>query len=275
MEIEQIEKMSQRLRIQILNMYKNAGGGHFGGSFSVIDILTALYFGGIIKLDPMNPDWKERDRLVLSKGHACGALCSCLAERGFFPAQLLDTFNKLESPFGMHPDMNKICGCDMSTGSLGHGLSSAVGMALAARMDKSSHRIFAVLGDTEMQSGMTYEALMAAGNFGLDNLIMILDRNQYSLDGATESIMPIEPLLEKFAALKWATASIDGHDHEMILESLNNVPIKKGMPSAIIANTIKGKGVSFMENTHSWHYKTVNDDQYDAALKELNISNSV
>jgi transketolase len=250
-------------------MLKIAGGGHFGGCLSVVEILTALYFGGILKIDAKRPRWENRDRLVLSKGHACATLCTCLAERGFFSPDLLDTFNQFNSPFGMHPDMNKIPGCDMSTGSLGHGLSAAMGMALAARLDKRSYTTYAVLGDSEMQSGMVYEAAMAAGHYGLDNLVMIIDRNRYSLDGATEALMSIEPLKEKLVSLKWCVVTIDGHDYRQILEALRHLPIEPSKPSAIIANTVKGKGISFMENTHAWHYRAIDDEQFHVALKEL------
>jgi len=269
MEISRLEDLSKKFRIQILHMLKNAGGGHFGGSFSVVEILTALYFGGFLRSDPKRPRWEDRDRLVLSKGHACATLCACLAERGFFSYNLLDTFNKFNSPFGMHPDMNKIPGCDMSTGSLGHGLSVAVGMALAARLDNRSYRVFAILGDAEIQSGMTYEAAMSAGHYSLDNLVMILDRNRYTLDGPTEKLMGIEPLHEKFMSLKWGIAIIDGHDYQQILRALSHLPIEVGKPSAIIANTVKGKGVSFMEETHAWHYRVITDEEFQAALVEL------
>jgi transketolase len=269
MEISDLRVLSKKFRIQVLHMFKNAGSGHFGGSYSVVEILTALYFGGILNVDPKRPRWEDRDRLVLSKGHSSATLCAILAEKGFFPSGLLDTFNQLGSPFGQHPDMNKIPGIDMSTGSLGHGLSVAVGMALAARIDCRSYRTFAILGDAEIQSGMTYEAAMAAGNYGLDNLVMILDQNRYTMDGPTEKLMSIEPLEDKFESLKWGVARIDGHDHAQILEALGYLPIEPGKPSAIIADTVKGKGVSFMEETHAWHYKAIDDDQFEKALREL------
>ncbi len=269
MEISNLKDLSKKFRIKVLQMFKSAGSGHFGGSFSVVEILTALYFGGILNVDPKRPRWEDRDRLVLSKGHSSATLCAILAEKGFFPSELLDTFNQFGSPFGQHPDMNKIPGIDMSTGSLGHGLSVGVGMALAARMDHRSYRTFAILGDAEIQSGMTYEAAMAAGFYGLDQLVMILDRNRYTMDGATEQWMSIEPLEDKFKSLKWGVTRIDGHDYVQILEALAHVPIEPGKPSAIIADTVKGKGVSFMEETHAWHYKPIDEDQFQKALKEL------
>ena len=269
MEISQLKELSKKFRIQVLHMFKNAGSGHFGGSYSVVEILTALYFGGILKVDPKRPRWEDRDRVVLSKGHSSATLCAVLAEKGFFPNEFLNTFNQFNSPFGQHPDMNKILGVDMSTGSLGHGLSVAVGMALAARIDHRSYRTFAILGDAEVQSGMTYEAAMAAGNYSLDNLVMILDRNRYTMDGPTEKLMGIEPLQEKFRSLRWSVVTIDGHDYVQILEVLGHLPIEPGKPSAIIANTVKGKGVSFMEETHAWHYKPIEEDQFQMALKEL------
>ena len=275
MQIDDLKSLSQKFRIQMLEMFRNAGGGHFGGSYSVIDILTVLYFGGILKVDPKNEKWKERDRLVLSKGHASGALCVCLAEKQYFSKDLLATFNDFGSPFGMHPDMTKICGCDMSTGSLGHGLSAAVGMAMAAKLDDNPCRVFAILGDTEMHSGMTYEAIMAAGNFQLENLIMILDRNRISLDGETEKIMPLEPLNDKLHAFKWDTLEVDGHDHSALVDAFKSIPRNKDKPTAVIANTIKGKGVSFMENTHKWHYGMLDETLYSAAIQELKRSTEV
>jgi transketolase len=269
MEISELKVLSKKFRIQVLRMFNNAGGGHFGGSFSVVEIITALYFGGILRVDPARPRWEDRDRFVLSKGHSSGTLCVVLAERGFFPRERLDTYNQLNSPFGQHPDMNKIPGVDMSTGSLGHGLSVAVGMALAARMDRRSYRTFVILGDAEIQSGMTYEAAMAAGNYGLDHLVAILDRNRYTMDGHTENLMSIDPLEEKFRSVKWSVVSIDGHDYAQILGTLGHLPVEPGKPTAIIANTVKGKGVSFMEETHAWHYRPIDAHQFEAALKEL------
>jgi transketolase len=274
MEISELKALSKKFRIQVLKMFMNAGSGHFGGSFSAVEILVALYFGGILNVDPKRPLWEDRDRLVLSKGHASGMLCAILAEKGFYPKELLDTYNHLNSPFGQHPDMNKIPGIDMSTGSLGHGLSVAVGMALAARMDKRSYRCFAILGDAEIQSGMTYEAAMAAGNYGLDSLVMILDRNLYTMDGSSEDLMSIEPIQDKLKSLKWAVTTIDGHDYGQILKALQRLPIEPGKPSAIIANTVKGKGVSFMENTHAWHFKPLEQEPFQRALQELEADKS-
>ncbi len=269
MEISELKHLSNKFRIEVLQMFKRAGSGHFGGSFSVVEILTALYFGGILKVDPRQPLWEDRDRLVLSKGHASATLCAILAEKGFFPREMLNTYNQLNSPFGQHPDMNKIPGIDMSTGSLGHGLSVAVGMTLAARLDHRSYRTFAVLGDAEMQSGMTYEAAMAAGNYRLDHLVMILDQNRYTMDGSTEKLMSIEPVEEKLKSLKWAVVNIEGHDFDQVLKALNQIPIEPGKPSALIARTVKGKGVSFMEETHAWHFKPIDEDQFQRALIEL------
>jgi transketolase len=269
MDILALKALSKEFRIQVLHLFRNAGSGHFGGSYSVVELLTALYFGEVLNVDPRRPQWQDRDRLVLSKGHASGTLCVILAEKGFFRKELLSTYNQLDSPFGMHPDMNKIPGIDMSTGSLGHGLSIAVGMALAGRLDNRSYRTFAILGDAEMQSGMTYEAAMAAGNFGLDSLVMILDRNRITMDGYTEDLMGIEPVASKLKSLRWGVKTIDGHDYAQILEVLNQLPIEPGKPSAIIADTVKGKGVSFMEGTNKWHHGATNNDQFQKALTEL------
>jgi transketolase len=257
MDISELKALSKKFRIQVLKMFMNAGSGHFGGSFSAVEILVALYFGGILNVDPKRPLWEDRDRLVLSKGHASGMLCAILAEKGFYPKELLDTYNHLNSPFGQHPDM-----------------SVAVGMALAARMDKRSYRCFAILGDAEIQSGMTYEAAMAAGNYGLDSLVMILDRNLYTMDGSSEDLMSIEPIQDKLKSLKWAVTTIDGHDYGQILKALQSLPIEPGKPSAIIANTVKGKGVSFMENTHAWHFKPLEQEPFQRALQELEADKS-
>lgn len=256
------------IRSEIVRMLYEAGGGHFGGSFSCIEILVALY-SKIMRVDPKDPRWPERDRFVLSKGHACAALCPVLAEAGYFEKELLKTFNKFNSPFGMHPDMNKIPGCDMSTGSLGHGLPVGVGMSLAARLDGKGYRVFVLLGDGECSEGSVWEAALSASHYGLDNLVAIVDRNRISLDGETETIMRLEPLASKWAAFGWSVKEIDGHNLREIVDVLSRVPATKGKPTAVIANTVKGKGVSFMENTRDWHYAALNEDQLYKALKEL------
>lgn len=263
-----LKKKAKVVRKHIIEMLWEAGGGHFGGSLSCVDILVALYFE-VLKINPQDPNWEDRDRFILSKGHACAALCPILAERGFFSVQLLNTFNKLDSRFGMHPDMRKIPGCDMSTGSLGHGLPVGVGIALAGKLDAKTYKVFVLLGDGELQEGSVWEAMMAASHYKLDNLVAIVDCNKIELDGPTEEIMALEPLSEKLNSFGWSVEEIDGHNMEEILRVLQKLPIEKGKPSIIIAHTIKGKGISFMENTHEWHYGKLNKEEFEKALIEL------
>lgn len=266
--LSSLKEKARLARKHIVKMLVEAEGGHFGGSLSSVEILVSLYFY-ILRIDPKNPKWEDRDRFVLSKGHACAALCPVLAERGFFSSELLMSFNKLDSPFGMHPDMHKIPGCDMSTGSLGHGLSVGLGMALAARMDKKSYRVFVLLGDGEIQEGSVWEAAMAAGHYKLDNLTAIVDRNKIELDGPTEKIIDLEPLSEKWQSFGWKVKEIDGHNVKEIIETLKNLPFEADKPSMVIAHTVKGKGISFVENTHDWHYAKMSEEQARRALVEL------
>jgi len=265
-KILELKKRANFIRQQIVKILGEAGGGHYGGSLSVVEILVALYFH-ILKVDPQNPLWPDRDRLILSKGHACVALCPILAERGFFPRKLLSTFNKLDSPFGMHPDMHKIPGCDMSTGSLGHGLPVGVGMALAGKMDEKSYRVFVILGDGENDEGSVWEAAMSAAHYKLDNLIAIVDRNRVSLDGPTREIMPLEPLDEKWEKFGWHVQNVDGHKIKEIVASVESH--QKGKPNVILAHTVKGKGVSFMEGRFTWHSRVATPEEETQALKEL------
>ncbi|MBC7190181.1 transketolase [Candidatus Aerophobetes bacterium] len=266
----ELERKAKSIRRRIIEILAKAGGGHYGGSLSCVEILTCLYFD-ILNINPERPKWEERDRFILSKGHAAAAFVCVLAERGFFPSDLLDTFNKLDSPFGMHPDMNKIPGCDMSTGSLGHGLSVGVGMALAAKVDKKKFRVFVLLGDGECQEGSVWEGAMAAAHYKLDNLIAIVDRNRICMDGCTEEIMALGDLRKKWEAFGWKVREINGHNVEEILRALRSVPFEEGKPSVTIANTVKGKGVSFMENTHKWHYRAASEEETKRALGELEV----
>ncbi len=263
-----LQEKARIIRKHIIEMLWEAGGGHFGGSLSCVDILVALYFQ-ILKINPQDPNWEDRDRFILSKGHACAALCPTLAERGYFSVQLLNTFNKLDSPFGMHPDMRKIPGCDMSTGSLGHGLSAGVGVALSGKLDAKTYKVFVLLGDGELQEGSVWEAMMAASHYKLDNLIAIVDRNKIELDGPTEEVMALEPLSKKLKSFGWSLEEIDGHNMREILKTLQKLPVQEGSPSVIIAHTIKGKGISFMENTHDWHYDKMHKEEFEKALMEL------
>jgi transketolase len=263
-----LRRQARVIRQQVMTTLLAAGSGHVGGSLSVVDILTALYFH-IMRVDPKNPKWPDRDRFVLSKGHASAALCPTLAEKGFFPKELLDTFNQLDSPFSMHPDMLKIPGADVSTGSLGHGLSIAVGMALAARIQRSDRRTYALLSDGEMAEGSTWEAAMAAAYFKVDNLLAIVDRNRLQVDGFTSDIMDTEPLAEKWRAFGWAVREIDGHDMGAVVDSIAALPFEAGKPSVIIAHTIKGKGLPFAEDQVGFHYHDVDEEMVKESLAIL------
>jgi len=267
-QILKLEKKCKGIRRMIVEMLAEAGGGHYGGSLSCVEILTALYFH-TLKIDPKNPTWVDRDRFVLSKGHACACLVCVLADRGYFPSSLLKTFNKLDSPFGQHPDMHKIEGCDMSTGSLGHGPPIGIGMALAANLDKRDYRVFVLVGDGECQEGSVWEAAMAAAHYKLEHLTMIVDRNQLSMDGFTEEIMALGDLRKKFEAFGWAVREVDGHNIKALIEALDSVPFEGKRPSVIIANTAKAKGVSCMENRWEWHYNIASEEMTKEALREL------
>lgn len=264
-----LEAKAAETRESIIKITCAAGSGHVGGGLSMTDILVALYYH-VLKYDPHNPKWPERDRFILSKGHGAIALCPVLADVGYFPVEKLDTFNQLDSPFGMHPDLNKIPGVEMSTGSLGHGLSVAVGAALSARVDNAGHRIFCLMGDGELDEGLIWEAAMSAAHYKLGNLVGIIDRNGLSLDGFTEDVMTLEPLLQKWEAFGWRAQEIDGHDMGALLDAFANLPpTNSNQPTIIIARTVKGKGVSFMENTVDWHYGNLDEELRDQALAEL------
>ncbi|MGB2799495.1 MAG: transketolase [Dehalococcoidia bacterium] len=264
-----LEEKAAETRESIVKLTCTAGGGHVGGGLSMTDILVALYYH-VLKYDPHNPKWPERDRFILSKGHGCIALCPVLADVGYFPVEKLDTFNQLDSPFGMHPDCNKIPGVEMSTGSLGHGLSISVGVALSARIDNASHRIFCLMGDGEMDEGSIWEAAMSAAHYKLGNLVGIVDRNGLSLDGVTEGIMALEPLVQKWEGFGWRAQEVDGHDMRALLDIFEKLPpTNDNQPTIIIAKTVKGKGVSFMENTLDWHYGNLDEELRDQALAEL------
>jgi transketolase len=266
--VNRLEGQARIIRKGVMEALLAAEGGHIGGSLSCVDILAALYMHAM-RVDPERPDWEDRDRFVLSKGHASAALCPTLAHKGFFPKKLLDTFNQLESPFSMHPDMLKIPGVDMSTGSLGHGLSVGVGMALAARVQKKGYRAYVLMGDGELAEGSIWEAAMAGAHFKVDNLIAIVDANRLQVDGTTREIMDLQPLADKWRAFGWAVREIDGHDMETIVETLSVLPFETGRPSAIIANTVKGKGLSFAEDRLDHHYRDVDEDMLRKAIAEL------
>lgn len=268
-KISLLKEKAKKIRKGVVQVLAQSTGGHFGGALSAADILAALYFD-IMKIDPKDPCWPDRDRFILSKGHISVAKCTALADAGYFPFEdLLATYNRLGSPFGMHEDMTKIKGCDMTAGSLGHGLSAGVGMAIAGKHDQKGYRVFVMIGDADLQEGSTWEAIMSASQFKLDNLVCIVDRNHIGVDGFTEELMGLEPLARKFNDFRWATREIDGHNMEEVVSTLKSLPFTPGSPSAIIANTIKGKGVSFMENNHHWHFGVATKEQTEAALAEL------
>lgn len=256
------------MRRAIVEMLGKAGGGHIGGSLSVVEILVLLY-EVVMRIDPSRPNWPDRDRLVLSKGHACAALCPVLAGCGFFPSELLETFNKLDSPFGMHPDMHKIPGCDMSTGSLGHGLAVGLGMAMAGRADKRDYRVYVVLGDGECSEGSVWESAAVAAHYQVGNLVAIVDRNRVSLDGNTDDIMSLEPLADRWRSFGWHVAEADGHDFRQLHSAIQSASDVWSRPTVVIAHTIKGKGISFMEGKHEYHYASLSGEELEKARLEV------
>lgn len=268
MNICELKKKSKSVRINIIESVAAAKSGHPGGSLSVADILTVLYFDKM-NINPENPKMEDRDRLVLSKGHVAPALYAVLAEKGYFPKEDLTTLRKFGSMLQGHPDMKSIPGIDMSTGSLGQGLSVANGMALAAKLDNKDHKIYVILGDGEVQEGQIWEAAMSATHYKLDNVIAVLDFNGLQIDGSNEEVMNINPIDEKFLAFGWNVIKIDGHDLEAISNAVDEAKAAKGKPTVIIAKTVKGKGVSFMENQAGWHGTAPNEDQRKAAIEEL------
>ena len=268
MDIEKLKQTAKNVRIDIIKSVHAAGSGHPGGSLSAADILTALYFE-VMNIDSQNPEKEDRDKFILSKGHANPALYSVLAERGYFPKEELLSLRKLGSKLQGHPNMHYVPGVEMSTGSLGQGLAVSVGMALASKMDNRKNRIFTLMGDGEIQEGMIWEAAMSAFHYKLDNITAIVDWIGLQIDGAYEDVMTVAPIDEKFKGFGWYTLSCDGHDIEDILRALKIASENKGAPTVIIAKTVKGKGVSFMENQAGWHGKAPNDEEYEQAIKKL------
>lgn len=265
---KEFETKSNLIRQHIIKMVFSAGSGHPGGSLSATDILIALYFH-VLKVDPKKIDWEDRDRFVLSKGHAAPALYATLAEKGFFPVDELLTLRKLGSKLQGHPDMRKTPGVEASTGSEGQGLSIAVGMGLAAKLDRKLYSVYVMLGDGEMDCGQTWEAAMSASHYKLDNITAIVDRNKLQLDGPTEQIMSIEPLADKWKAFGWHVTEINGHNFKEIIGAIDKAKEVKGKPTVIIAHTVKGKGVSFMEGSVGFHGKAPGKEQFEIAMKEL------
>ena len=267
--IKELKNIANKIRIGIIDATHAAKSGHPGGSLSIADILTYLYFEKM-NIDPENPRMEGRDRFVLSKGHTAPGLYSALANRGFFPVDDLLTLRKIDSYLQGHPDMNKIPGIDMSAGSLGLGISTACGMALAGKIDNKDYRVYTIIGDGESEEGQVWEAAMFASHYKLDNLCVILDLNGLQIDGPITEVMNPTPHDKKFEAFGFHVITIDGHDFNEIEAAFAEAESVKGQPTAIIAKTVKGKGVSFMENSVSWHGAAPNDEQHAAAISELN-----
>ncbi len=267
-KIVELQKHATDIRIGAVEAVFNAKSGHPGGALSSADILACLYFSEL-NINPKKPQMPDRDRFVLSKGHSCPGLYSALAHRGFFPVSMLKTFRHTDSILQGHPDMKHIKGVDMTSGSLGQGFSCACGMALAAKLNKLSYRTYALVGDGESQEGQIWEAITFASHYKLDNLCLIIDNNGLQIDGAVKDVMNIMPYASKLKAFGWNVIQIDGHNIEEILGAFEKAKATKNKPTAIVAKTIKGKGVSFMENQASWHGKAPNEEQYKLAIAEL------
>ncbi len=270
-KLTELKEITKDLRRSILKMTHAAASGHPGGSLSAVEILTVLYFS-ILKYDPQNPNWQERDRMIISKGHSTPLVYSILAKAGYYRGDDLLTFRQLGSPYQGHIDRLKVPGIETSTGSLGHGTSFAVGAALGCRMDKLNNRIYLLQSDGELQEGSTWEAIMSASHYNLGNLTAILDRNRIQLDGWTEETMTLEPIAKRFEAFGWHVLEVDGHDmnqiHDAILKT-HEIGPRENKPCIIIAHTVKGKGVSFMEDNVKWHGVAPNDEELKMALREI------
>lgn len=270
--VNQLKKIANDIRIGIIEGTYCAGSGHPGGSLSCADVMTYLYFKEM-KVDANDPKNPDRDRFVLSKGHAAPALYSALANRGFFPVEDLKTLRHIDSHLQGHPDMNKTCGVDMSTGSLGIGISNACGMALAGKLDKKDYRVFSITGDGELQEGQVWEAAMFASHYKLDNLIVFVDANRLQIDGNVCDVMTVEPIDKRFESFGWYAQRINGHDFNEIEAAVENAKKVTGKPSVIVCDTVKGKGVSFMENKAGWHGVAPKKAEYEQAIKELTENN--
>lgn len=263
--------LARTIRAHALRMVHRANASHIGSCLSVADLLAVLY-GRILRVDPAQPDWPDRDRFILSKGHAAAILYAVLAERGFFPTQWLDSYCQDGSTLPGHASSRGVPGVEVSTGSLGHGLSIACGMALAGKREAKPYRVFALLSDGDLDEGATWEAILFARQHGLDNLVAIVDHNKLQGFGAVAAVLDLAPLAQKCEAFRWSVREIDGHDHRQIMDVLSQTPFERGKPSCIIAHTIKGKGVSFMENDIAWHYRSPDDEQLARAIGEIERS---
>lgn len=268
MNIDQLKQKAKEIRKDIVEEVYRAKSGHPGGSLSIADILAVLYFKEL-NIDEKNPRWEDRDRLILSKGHCSPALYAALSERGFFEKEKLKSFRKIDSNLQGHPDLNKVPGVDMTSGSLGQGLSVANGMAIAGKMDNKDYRVYVILGDGEIEEGQVWEAAMTANKYKLDNLCVIVDNNNLQIDGTIEEVMNPYPIDEKFKSFGFNVINIDGNNIEEIINAFEQAKQTKNKPTCIIAKTIKGKGVSFMENRVEWHGKAPNEEQYNEALENF------
>ena len=266
--ISNLDDIAWQLRERALEMLYHAGSGHPGGSLSEAEIISVLYFN-VLNIKPDEPRWEERDRFVLSKGHGCPTVYAALAKRGFFPESELANLRQFGGILPGHPDMNKTPGIDMSTGSLGQGFSAGVGMALGLRLQEKDAYVYVLLGCGELQEGQVWEAAMAAAHYRLEKLIAIVDYNRLQIDGCNDEVMTLEPLADKWQAFGWHVQQVDGHDTSALLDSINTAKKTAGQPSVIIADTIKGKGVSFMENEVGWHGKVPSKEEYLRALAEI------
>ena len=267
--VDRLIDRSLMVRLETLRLTRIAGAGHYSGTFSSAELLAALYYHQL-RLDPEHPDWPDRDRFILSKGHAAIGLYPILADLGFYDASMLETYTRLGSPFGDHPDMRKISGIDFSSGSLGHGLSIGLGMALAARVSGRDYRTYVMVGDGELAEGQVWEAAMAAGHFRTSRLVCVVDRNRLGIDGLTEDIMTQEPIVERFSAFGWSCQRINGHDIPEILQAFESLPADDfGPPQLIVADTVKGRGVARMENDVAWHVGNLGPEDYESVRREL------
>jgi transketolase len=268
-ERKRLEEKALFVRLETLRLTRIAGAGHYSGTFSAAELLATLYYHEL-RLDPANPKWPDRDRFVLSKGHAAIGLYPILADLGYFDVAELETYTRLGSAFGDHPDMRKVRGIDFSSGSLGHGLSIGVGMALGGRVQSKDFRVFVMVGDAELNEGQIWEAAMSAGHFKLDSLVCIVDRNQLGIDGRTEDVMSVEPIGARFASFGWDVQRINGHDVDQIATAFENTKDPaRGRPHVVIADTVKGKGVHRMELDLNWHVGNLNPEDYEEVYAEL------
>lgn len=266
-DVNYLKEKAKQIRKDLVTMIYEAKTGHIGGSLSSTDIMTVLYYS-IMKVKPENPKWEDRDRFILSKGHSVEGYYCILADKGFFPKEKLKTFSKFGSTLIGHPN-NKNAGVEMNTGALGHGLPIAVGMALAAKLDKKDYKVFTVMGDGEQAEGSVWEAAMSGAHYKLDNLVAIVDRNKLQISGCTEDVMCLEPLEDKWSSFGWDVIAVDGNDVEELQELFLSLPRVQGKPTLVMAYTTKGKGVSFMENQAKWHHGNPNQEEFNGAMKEL------